>query len=46
VDHERVDWQNRAQFLGIAPRQMRHILVNHARAAARGTGWRRAPPAA
>jgi RNA polymerase sigma factor (TIGR02999 family) len=26
-----VDWQNRAQFLGVAARLMRHILVDHAR---------------
>src|SRR5579862_6546426 len=31
VDQSRVDWQNRAQFLGLAGRIMRHILVDHAR---------------
>jgi RNA polymerase sigma factor (TIGR02999 family) len=36
VDQARVDWQNRAQFLGVAARLMRHILVDHARAACRG----------
>lgn len=35
VDHARMDWQNRAQFFGIAARQMRHILVDHARGLAR-----------
>jgi RNA polymerase sigma factor (TIGR02999 family) len=31
-----VDWQNRAQFLGVAARLMRHILVDHARELRRG----------
>ena len=31
IDQRRVDWQNRAQFLGIAAGMMRRILVNHAR---------------
>ena len=31
VDQRRVDWRNRAQFLGIAANMMRRILVNHAR---------------
>ena len=31
VDQARVDWQNRAQFLGVAASMMRHILVDHAR---------------
>jgi RNA polymerase sigma-70 factor (ECF subfamily) len=31
VDQRRVDWRNRAQFLGIAARMMRRILVDHAR---------------
>jgi RNA polymerase sigma-70 factor, ECF subfamily len=31
VDQAQVDWQNRAQFLGVAARLMRHILVDHAR---------------
>ena len=26
-----VDWQSRAQFLGVAARLMRHVLVDHAR---------------
>jgi RNA polymerase sigma factor (TIGR02999 family) len=30
VDQRSVDWNNRAQFLGIAARMMRRILVNHA----------------
>jgi len=32
VDQTRVVWQDRAQFLGIAARLMRQILVDHARA--------------
>jgi RNA polymerase sigma factor (TIGR02999 family) len=31
VDQRRVDWRNRAQFLGMAAVMMRRILVNHAR---------------
>jgi RNA polymerase sigma factor (TIGR02999 family) len=31
VDQRRVDWKNRAQFLGLAANMMRRILVNHAR---------------
>lgn len=31
VDQTRVDWQNRAQFYGVAATMMRRILVNHAR---------------
>jgi RNA polymerase sigma factor (TIGR02999 family) len=31
VDQARVDWQNRTQFLGVAARLMRQILVDHAR---------------
>jgi RNA polymerase sigma factor (TIGR02999 family) len=31
VDQVQVDWQNRAHFLGVAARQMRYILVDHAR---------------
>jgi RNA polymerase sigma factor (TIGR02999 family) len=31
VDQRRVDWRNRAQFLGVAANMMRRILVNHAR---------------
>jgi RNA polymerase sigma factor (TIGR02999 family) len=31
VDQRRVDWRNRAQFLGLAANMMRRILVNHAR---------------
>lgn len=36
VDQAQVGWQNRAQFLGVAARQMRHILVDHARELSRG----------
>ena len=35
-DLQEVDWQNRAQFLGVAARLMRHILVDHARELCRG----------
>ena len=41
IDQRRVDWRNRAQFLGLAANMMRRILVNHARdrvAAKRGGG--------
>jgi RNA polymerase sigma factor (TIGR02999 family) len=41
VDEKEIDWQNRAQFFGIAAVRMRHILVEHARsrqAAKRGGG--------
>ena len=31
VDQRRAQWQNRAQFFGIAARLMRRILVDHAR---------------
>src|SRR6185503_5824800 len=30
VDQKQVNWQNRAQFFGIAARMMRRILINHA----------------
>lgn len=36
VDQRRVDWRNRAQFLGLAASMMRRILVNHARDRAAG----------
>ena len=35
IDQRQVDWQNRAQFLGLAAGMMRRILVNHARDRAR-----------
>jgi len=44
IDQRRVDWTNRAQFLGLAAGMMRRILVNHARnraAARRGGGAQR-----
>jgi RNA polymerase sigma factor (TIGR02999 family) len=44
VDQQRVNWKNRAQFLGLAAEMMRRILVNHARdraAAKRGGGAQR-----
>lgn len=31
VDQHQVEWQNRAQFYGLAARLMRNILVDHAR---------------
>jgi len=31
INQRRVDWRNRAQFLGLAANTMRRILVNHAR---------------
>jgi RNA polymerase sigma factor (TIGR02999 family) len=44
VDQHKVDWKNRAQFVGLAAVMMRRILVNHARersAAKRGADARR-----
>jgi RNA polymerase sigma factor (TIGR02999 family) len=41
VDQRQVDWQSRAQFLGLASQMMRRVLVDHARrrsAAKRGAG--------
>jgi RNA polymerase sigma factor (TIGR02999 family) len=41
VDQRRVDWRNRAQFIGLAAGMMRRILVDHARerlAQKRGAG--------
>ena len=41
IDQRRVDWRNRAQFLGVAAGIMRRILVDHARSRAalkRGSG--------
>src|SRR4030081_3877953 len=32
VDQERVSWENRAHFFGMAARMMRRLLVNHAEA--------------
>jgi RNA polymerase sigma factor (TIGR02999 family) len=31
IDQKSVNWQNRAQFFGIAARMMRRILINHAK---------------
>jgi RNA polymerase sigma factor (TIGR02999 family) len=36
VDQRRVDWKNRAQFVGLAAVMMRRIPVNHARDRAAG----------
>lgn len=44
IDQRRVDWRNRAQFLGVAAQMMRRVLLNHARdrvAAKRGSGGER-----
>lgn len=44
IDQRRVDWRNRAQFIGMAAVMMRRILVNHARdrkAGKRGGNWNR-----
>jgi RNA polymerase sigma factor (TIGR02999 family) len=35
VDQRRAQWQNRAQFFGVAARLMRRILVDHARSRGR-----------
>jgi RNA polymerase sigma factor (TIGR02999 family) len=32
IDQTRVNWQNRAQFFGVAAQMMRRILVDHAKA--------------
>jgi RNA polymerase sigma-70 factor, ECF subfamily len=31
IDQQRVDWQNRAHFMGVAAQMMRRILVDHAK---------------
>ena len=31
VDHTRINWQNRAHFMGMAATMMRQILIDHAR---------------
>lgn len=36
INQRKVDWRNRAQFLGLAASMMRRILVNHARDRAAG----------
>jgi RNA polymerase sigma factor (TIGR02999 family) len=36
LDQRKVDWSNRAQFMGLAAVMMRRILVNHARDRAAG----------
>lgn len=44
VDQDRVEWKDRAHFMGIAARVMRQVLVDHARrhrAAKRGVGMQR-----
>jgi len=44
IDQRQVEWNHRAQFLGLAAQMMRRIIVDHARhrgAAKRGGGFRR-----
>jgi RNA polymerase sigma factor (TIGR02999 family) len=44
VDQTRCEWKNRAQFMAVAGRAMRRILVDHARSRGRqrrGGGWKR-----
>jgi RNA polymerase sigma factor (TIGR02999 family) len=46
VNQDRVAWQNRAQFFGVASEMMRRILVDHARRALmakRSGGWIQVP---
>ncbi|MGE5836719.1 MAG: sigma-70 family RNA polymerase sigma factor [Acidobacteriota bacterium] len=46
LDQRKVDWSNRAQFMGLAAVMMRRILVNHARdrvAGKRGGGAEHVP---
>ena len=46
VDQRTAGWQDRMQFLGVAAKAMRRILVDYARshrAAKRGGSWERAP---
>jgi RNA polymerase sigma factor (TIGR02999 family) len=46
IDQRRVDWSNRAQFIGLAAVMMRRVLVNHARdrvADKRGAGAEHVP---
>ena len=49
IGQDRVDWQNRAHFFGLASEMMRRILVDHARehqAAKRPGAWRSGLPSA
>ena len=41
IDQTRVNWQNRAQFFGVAAQMMRRILIDRARRPARQTRRRR-----
>ena len=43
VDQQKVEWQSRAQFYGLAARVMRNILVDHAQPAGRETRRRAVP---
>jgi RNA polymerase sigma factor (TIGR02999 family) len=46
VSQDRADWQNRAQFFGVASQMMRRILIDHARGrrmAKRSGQWVRTP---
>ena len=40
VGQDRIAWQNRAQFFGVAAQMMRRILVDHARRTAGGEAAR------
>src|SRR5436853_7293423 len=31
IGHDRISWQSRAHFFGVAAKTMRHLLVDHAR---------------
>ena len=44
VDQSGAAWQDRAHFMAVAAKAMRHVLIDHARergAAKRGGGWKR-----
>jgi RNA polymerase sigma factor (TIGR02999 family) len=46
IDQQKMPWQNRAHFFGVAAQVMRHILIDHARGhayAKRGGGARKVP---
>ena len=39
INQRNANWQNRAQFIGLAAQLMRRILIDHARAPPRQAGW-------
>ncbi len=39
VEHGEITWQNQAQFIGVAARVMRRVLVDYARARQSGKRW-------